>query len=168
MKKTLLFIGLLILIFTVGCTQKTAVDDMDFDLENAEKVIACQAGYKPVCGINGNTYANTCTASLLFEEQIAYEGECGNQQKKDSIVKKECPEEDYPVCGADGITYPNICSVGSIEVMYEAACEEEDSYALGCRNVTVIGEDITQGFSKYFNSDCDVPEGMVIMLPSEE
>lgn len=63
----------------------------------------CTMEFKPVCGVNNETYGNKCGANCA-KVPVACNGECP--------CKKECIcTTDYrPVCGMDKQTYGNKCA----------------------------------------------------------
>merc|ERR1712128_295910 len=65
----------------------------------------CPAVFLPVCGADGQTYSNTCTAAC-GGSKVACEGECPCTTTEPSC---SCIEIFDPVCGADGETYSNSC-----------------------------------------------------------
>ena len=69
----------------------------------------CPKIYKPVCGKDGNTYANACIAK------------CKNVDYKDGECSKSCTcmEIFKPVCGRDGIQYGNACKAKCKNVDYK-------------------------------------------------
>ena len=68
--------------------------------EGTPEPVVCAGEYVPVCGVDGETYSNTCFAELAGVE-IDYQGEC-----QDGTKPVACPE-DAKVC-------PDGSSVGRI------------------------------------------------------
>eukprot|EP00494_Astrolonche_serrata_P034009 UN34278 len=91
----------------------------------------CPLIYAPVCGVDGETYSNSCEAGCN-EIEIASEGEC----EKVCL----CPFIFAPVCGADGNTYDNSCIADCHEIEIESmgACP---SCTDGILNQNEIGVD---------------------------
>merc|ERR1712128_185977 len=73
----------------------------------------CPAVFSPVCGADGQTYSNTCTAAC-GGSKVACEGEC-------PCTSCSCIEIFAPVCGADGETYSNSCKAACAGS--EVACQ---------------------------------------------
>jgi hypothetical protein len=100
---------------------------------------ACDASLKPVCGCDGKTYSNACTAALagisvskdgacttgkvcggILGTQCANKNEycnysleaaCGQGDMQGTCSAKPtaCTKEQNIVCGCDGVTYGNPC-----------------------------------------------------------
>lgn len=67
--------------------------------------VVCTQEFKPVCGVNGETYSNRCTAENQNRVRVAHEGECRDDQGtgifRDSIapsdiLRKILPERILP------------------------------------------------------------------------
>lgn len=112
--------------------------------------MACLAIYDPVCGVDGETYANSCEALRACVE-IAHPGECtkipacndrdqdGYSPDGDTCGPVDCNDNDPtinpgvlctaqydPVCGSDDKTYSNACVAkqACVNIAYPGECTQ--------------------------------------------
>jgi len=108
----------------------------------------CPPLWEPVCGCDGLTYANWCTAAVAgvsIDHWGACEGtlcwdnmdcgesaycffeQCAMETGVCMLRPEACPEVWDPVCGCDGVTYGNACeaAMAGMSVDYEGECEEQ-------------------------------------------
>ena len=82
--------------------------------------------YTPVCGSDGNTYANQCVLERIsclrgLDLEIVHKGECTvSKARRSADCPRFCHRMFAPVCGSDGETYPNSC------VLQQTACSSPE------------------------------------------
>lgn len=69
----------------------------------------CNFNFRPVCGTNGITYANSCRAKCKNKTIVAY-GECRLFNIEPPVTKTcKCAHDTIVVCGNNSVTYENSC-----------------------------------------------------------
>ena len=93
----------------------------------------CTEDWNPVCGENGQTYANACWAQCDDKKVISTE-ECPYEKKTPCV----CQHDWAPFCGVNNQTYRNVCEAKCDGQMYP--CEEEGNCHLDHQMVQCKGE----------------------------
>ena len=117
--------------------------------ECSARPTTCPPFMEPVCGCDGNDYANNCMAAAAGVT-VARQGACGGEQVCGGEGMSACPDGMFcerptaecaaagvcvavptccpvtlgEVCGCDGITYHNSCFAGAagVTVSHDGAC----------------------------------------------
>ena len=111
----------------------------------------CPSNYEPICGDNGETYANECQFDVAKcngeVNEIAFEGDCDKTIEISTTTPNvscdlHCSKIYEPVCGDNGETYSNECHFEIAqcnrevnEITFVGKCDPEIEIPLTTPNV---------------------------------
>ena len=128
MKKTLMIIAIIGIIFLAGCSEK----EQDTQIANPASEFCIEQGgrLEIVEGDEGQTGICVLEDGTECEEWAYFRGECGPESEwtictEEQKAAEMCTMEYMPVCGDDNVTYGNkctACSSGKIDSWKEGEC----------------------------------------------
>ncbi len=127
--------------WTKGACGETLTKEDCIDLSK-QSMRPCPEIYKPVCGCDGKTYPNQCSAEV--KGLTAWSpGACKTKAPagcidETKITNRGCPEDWDPVCGCDGKTYSNQCAAESKGITNFVKGECGKSKNTGCIDASKI------------------------------
>lgn len=125
--------------------------------QNIQGTCYCPFIFSPVCGVNGQTYSNSCQANCA-RVNIAYSGACltlgsGNQGGNQNTCN--CPLTNSPVCGNNNVTYTNSCfaTCAGVNIAYNGSCRLGTGSPGNC-NCTAIYQPVCGTNNQNYSSPC--------------
>lgn len=70
--------GAVLILLIIILSPKTPVEKIS-PIANTPSEPICSTGWLPVCGKDGKTYTNSCTAEKINKVSVAYVGECRDE-----------------------------------------------------------------------------------------
>lgn len=115
--------------------------------------LVCPQVNAPVCGCNGQTYANPCEAerfgitayrtgpcqSVCYSPSLVVNGGGVNLNEQTGVLTMACTQNNAPVCGCNGVTYSSPCAAQASGITFYTY----GSCATNCINPAAMSPEAT-------------------------